>query len=115
MYDEAVEMMASERCDSVRVRLSNRRVCACAFSRGYADTVDVVGITDFVLHYMYVLSYVFLHKIARAGPGKRLHPKSIKHRLRANQAPARPKPSFMRRSRSKIEANDHLHLSGSIT
>lgn len=47
-------------------------------------------------------------------PGQKAPSKSINHRLRANRAPARPKPSFMRRSRSKIEANDDLHPSGSI-
>lgn len=53
-------MMASERCDSACVRLSNGRVCACAFPRGYADTVDVVGITDFVLHCTYSVTYSYI-------------------------------------------------------
>lgn len=58
MYDEAVEMMADDRCDSVREAIKWTGVRLVLF-RG--DTV-VVGYHRFRIA-LYVLSYVFLHRV----------------------------------------------------
>jgi hypothetical protein len=61
MYDEAVEMMADDRCDSVRDEAIKRTGgAACAFPRGYGSR----GYHRFRIA-LYVLSYVFLHSRAR--------------------------------------------------